>query len=48
MLRSAAEKVEKITVPVDPHKRFNRDDLKDPYGRVIEWVHFSGTGLFRD
>ena len=48
MLRLAADKVEKITEPVDPHKRFNREDLKDPYGRIIEWVYFSGTGLFRD
>lgn len=48
MLRLAANKVGKITEPVDPHKRFNREDLKDPYGRIIEWVHFSGTGLFRD
>lgn len=43
-----SEKVAKIHEPVDPHKRFDAEDYRDPYGRVIEWVHFVGTGLFRD
>jgi hypothetical protein len=48
LIEHAFEKVAKINVPVDPHKRFDADDYRDPYGRVIEWVHFVGTGLFRD
>lgn len=48
MLSLTAKKVEKIREPVDVHKRFNENDYKDPYGQVIQWVHFVGTALFRD
>jgi hypothetical protein len=48
MLDVTAEKVRKITETVDPHKRFNREDSLDPYGVVIEWLHFTGTKVFRD
>ena len=48
MLEVAAEKVRNISYSVDPHKRFNRDDYEDPYGVVIEWLHWTGTKVFRD
>jgi hypothetical protein len=48
MMQVTADKVSKISEPVDPHKRFQANDYKDPYGRVIEWVHFTGTGIFLD
>jgi hypothetical protein len=48
MLKVTADKVSKISDPVDPHKRFDQEDYRDPYGRVIEWVHWTGTGLFLD
>jgi hypothetical protein len=46
MLSSTAKKVEKISKPVDPHKRFDQDDFDDPYGHVIRWVHERGTRLW--
>lgn len=48
MLEVAAEKVGKISEPIDPHKRFNREDYTDPYGLVIEWLHWTGSKVFRD
>lgn len=46
MLDSTAKQVEKISEPVDPHKRFDQDDFDDPYGHVIRWVHERGTSLW--
>ena len=48
LIERTSEKVSKIHEPVNPHKRFDQEDYGDPYGRVIEWVYFVGTGLFRD
>lgn len=48
LLENLREKVSAIGEPVDPHKRFNRDDIEDRYGLVISWFHLSGWLLFRD
>jgi hypothetical protein len=48
LLENVREKVSAIAEPVDPHKRFNRDDIEDRYGLVISWFHLSGWLLFRD
>jgi hypothetical protein len=36
----------KITDPVDFHKRYQVDDQDDPHGRLIEFVHQTGSVLF--
>jgi hypothetical protein len=40
------ERVSKITAPVDVHKRYDRDDVYDPYGAVIRWTYDEGGKLF--
>jgi len=46
MMHNTHEKVARIATPVDYHKRYDRNDLRDPYGSVIEWVHETGAWLF--
>lgn len=46
MLRMAHHRVEVLHQPVDFHKRYDRNDVSDPYGSVIEWVHETGAWLF--
>ncbi len=46
MASMAHDAVAKIQQPVDPHKRYDRNDQNDQYGEVIEWVHETGAWLF--
>jgi len=35
-----------ITEPVDLHKRYQANDPEDQHGRLIEFVHRTGSALF--
>lgn len=48
MAEVAMNKVSRINDPVDPHKRYNSQDLADPYGEVIEWVYNTGSHIFAE
>ncbi len=37
----------KITASVDFHKRYKVDDEEDPHARLIEFVHQTGSTLFK-
>ncbi len=47
MAHDAFHMSRKITQPVDPHKRYQANDEDDPHARLIEFVHSTGTALFR-
>jgi hypothetical protein len=42
----AHNRLSEIHQPVNPHKRYDKNDTTDLYGEVIEWVHETGAYLF--